>query len=696
MRNRIACATGAILLFMAAARALAQEVLTAPTGELVPYAYDSGVWDNDAPALASVLRHIVSVPGAAWIRVYFDDVTLAPGSTLVITSQLDLEMQHLEAQSAWEWRNTSAYFNGDTVELELLAGPNTRGNRFVIREVAVQMPGGWTAGQLCGVCNGDDRTPSEERWAGRIMPVGCTGSLYNPAGCLVTAGHCLGFAFVMEFQVPLSFPDGSLRHPGPRDQYPIDEDTITGLNDGVGRDWGFFNCSPNSETRLLAIEGQGEFRPIASELPSVFPVEAEIFGYGVSDTGTLSQAQKRGVGPIIDLQGGFGSQDPAWYHEADTTGGNSGSAILHAGEIIGIVSHCTVGCPNLGTPIDRPDFVEARESCPTQRGDCDGDEDIDFVDLAAFVDCLTGPGNGPPPAGCSCVNYRTDSRIDLRDIWVAQNAAGLNLCLAPSFLEVPQSQPVCLGENVSLRGEVLASREVAYQWLRDNQPIEGATSPDLVIDAVAMDDLAEYNLRASVICGESISPPADLYACLDTPFSDDFEADLGWVVTSPPHMVRGSWFRAAPQLTFNQYVDVITQPGFDNPLGTGTKCFATGPFSGDPGANDVDGGPTVLTSAMINVPGADTVVLRYAHWFYRDNDDGDDALLLEASIDDGQTWQPVARHSATQTGWRTEVVNLTDELGAFDSLRIRFVAEDAAGETIVEAAVDDVRIITAQ
>lgn len=696
MPNRTVLAAVAMLLVITATPLLAQEVLTAPTGEFMPYAYDSGTWDNDRSALASVLRYTVSVPGAAWIRVYFDEVTLAPGSTLVVTSLFDLEMQHLDARSAREWRNTSAYFNGDAVELELLAGPNTRGNRFVIREVAVQMATGWTAGQLCGVCADDDRIPSEERWAGRMMPVGCTGSLYNPAGCLVTAGHCLGFAFVMEFQVPLSFPDGSLRHPGPRDQYPIDENTITGLNEGVGRDWGYFNCSPNSETRLLAIEGQGEFRPIAPELPSAFPVEAEVFGYGVSETGTLSQAQKRGAGPLIDLQGGFGSQDPAWYHEADTTGGNSGSAILHAGEIIGIVTHCTVGCPNLGTPIDRPDFVEARESCPAQRGDCDGDEDIDSVDLAAFVDCLTGPRNGPPAAGCGCVNYRTDSHIDLRDIWVAQNAAGLNLCVVPSFVEAPQSQPVCPGDSVALRGEVFATRDVAYQWLRNGEPIEGATSPDLVIDAVTVDDLAEYRLRATVICGESISPPAELVPCLSTPFSDDFEADLGWEVTSPPDMVRGEWFRAAPQGTFNQYVDVITQPGFDNPLGLGTKCFATGPFTGDATANDVDGGPTVLTSPLINVPQADRVVLRYAHWFYRDNEDGDDALLVEASTDGGQSWQLLARHSATQTQWQTEIVDLSNALGVFDSLRIRFVAEDALGETIVEAAVDDIRIVTSE
>jgi hypothetical protein len=53
-----------------------------------------------------------------------------------------------------------------------------------------------------------------------------------------------------------------------------------------------------------------------------------------------------------------------YAHTADTTGGNSGSAILHNDQIIGVVTHCP--CPNFAQRIDRPSFASAIEAlCPS-------------------------------------------------------------------------------------------------------------------------------------------------------------------------------------------------------------------------------------------------------------------------------------------------------------------------------------------
>ena len=61
------------------------------------------------------------------------------------------------------------------------------------------------------------------------------------------------------------------------------------------------------------------------------------------------------TGSIVDLN----STTIEWT--IDIRGGNSGSSIIHNGEIVGIVTHCNSGgCPtfpNLGTRIDLSSFA---------------------------------------------------------------------------------------------------------------------------------------------------------------------------------------------------------------------------------------------------------------------------------------------------------------------------------------------------
>lgn len=674
-----------------------QTILTAPVGQLHDLGFDSGPQDNPTEDVVSVFRTTVRLEGAAWIRLYFEEVTLEEGSALVITSLLDQAMQHHTARTIEEWYLTSAYFNGDAVEIELFAGPHTTGNRVMLQQVAVEWPGGSTAGGLCGICDIDDRVASQERWTGRLMPVGCTASMYNPAGCFVTAGHCMGFAFVMEFQVPLSNPDGSLQHPGPQDQYPVQGSSVAFVNGGVGMDWGYFTCSANTETGLTAIEAQGEFRPIADILPAAFPVEIEIVGYGVSETGYLSQAQKRGIGPLTNISTGFGSLEPAWFHRVDTTGGNSGSAMLRNGEIIGIVSHCTTNCPNIGTLIDVPEFETARQACPVRRGDCDLDEDVDAFDMADLATCMTGPLFGPFAPGCACLNFDGNSRIDLRDWRILQNVQTGNLCLAPAVALQSLHRVACEGQPLILQADVSANHAASVQWYHNGLPIEGAVEATLVVYDYTADDAGDYILHAWNVCGATFSQAVVVSTCAAPRLVDTFEMDQGWIVVNDPAMVRGQWARHKPtQTLFNNYVDSIVQPGYDSPFDAGDRCFGTGPFGGLATSNDVDGGPTILYSPIVDASGADSLSLQYTYWFYRDNADGDDALEVAVSHDGGETWTPIARHDVSTHAWRVVSIDLSGFIAPTSEVQLRFFIEDAGGETLLEALVDDVRLLAAE
>ncbi len=211
--NPVAAALCAAMVVAASAQQY--ETLDNPVGEFRPYDRDSGLLANAAGAASTLFREEVRIEDAAWIRLYFAHAELAPGSFVRIRSLLDGEVQELDAKAMAMWGNTSAYFNGDTVTVELVGGAKTQDNRLVIDQVAVEMPGGVGAGGSgqCGICGADDRVPSVESWTSRLLPAGCTASVYSEDSCMVSAGHCIGGAMVVQFKVPPSNANCSLNNP---------------------------------------------------------------------------------------------------------------------------------------------------------------------------------------------------------------------------------------------------------------------------------------------------------------------------------------------------------------------------------------------------------------------------------------------------------------------------------------------------
>ncbi len=321
---------------------------------------DSGIVENAGPAPAIVFETTIEVPDAVWLRLAFAEVVLAgseadgTASYLLLTSLTDGGHQVLYAGNLDEWGNTSAYFNGEAVQIDLVASPGTGPNRLVINET--------TAGirpieprSICGPT--DDRILSYDVRAGRVMPIGCTGWMIGDANhCLLTAGHCISngsSGVVMEFNVPLSNPSGSVNHPPPEDQYPVDPVSIqSNGGGGVGNDWAYFGCFPNSTTGLTPFQGQGGSY-ILSPPPAVSGQTIRITGYGTTDppvSPTWNQVQKTHTGPYYSFGG------TTVRYVVDTTGGNSGSPIINedTGFAIGIHTHggCSSGA-NSGTGSNR-------------------------------------------------------------------------------------------------------------------------------------------------------------------------------------------------------------------------------------------------------------------------------------------------------------------------------------------------------
>lgn len=334
----------------------AQETPDHPVEVTEEYQLDTGEIANNTARAKTAYAQVIHVRDSGWLRLYFGDVVLNDGSFVRITSMLDLDQQILDSNMMKMWQNSTAYFNGDTLLLELVAAPQSAGNRLTISEVGRFDLTGHTrgGGGQCGICGGtDDRVPSSEEWSCRLFPAGCTASVFNDESCLVSAGHCIGGNMVIQFNVPNSFANCSTANPPASEQFPIIQHNS--VNGGVGNDWAVMRSGTNflGETPY---DRYVVFRPLATTGPAVNQ-NMEMYGYGVDNTCTLSQTQQFHFGPITQVFGTY------FRYSVDLRGGNSGSGLIRNGEILGVATHCP--CPNYATRIDHFAFSNAIENmCP--------------------------------------------------------------------------------------------------------------------------------------------------------------------------------------------------------------------------------------------------------------------------------------------------------------------------------------------
>ncbi|MHC4383387.1 MAG: trypsin-like serine peptidase [Planctomycetota bacterium] len=328
-----------------------QQTPDAPLDQVVlEYVVDSGIQANVAGDPATMFATTIEVEGAQWLRIYFGKVVLAEGSSVRMTSLHDNQVQELDAYGMAMWGNTSAYFNGDAVHVELIAAPGTTGNRLRIEELAhatLNPPAALGGPGDCGICGSDDRVPSTERWTARLWPAGCTATVIGEDSCMVSAGHCVSGNMVVQFNVPNSTPGCNPVSPPVADQFPIVDYTFE--NNGPGDDWSVLKAGTNNLLQT-PYDRYGVFRPISFQ-PGHANDTVEVTGYGADDTCILTFTQQYGIGFICQT---FSN---AYTFAVDIRGGNSGSALMRNDEIIGVVTHCP--CCNVATRVTNSDFAAA-------------------------------------------------------------------------------------------------------------------------------------------------------------------------------------------------------------------------------------------------------------------------------------------------------------------------------------------------
>ncbi|MCA8974116.1 MAG: trypsin-like peptidase domain-containing protein [Planctomycetes bacterium] len=638
-----------------AALALATATLSPLTAQIAPELstthlldVDSGYVRNDSTSPAAhgipacVWSKVVRVPGSAWLRLSYAGVLLAgaaepgaDGSFLKLTSLRDGQSQTQHLVHVDQWRETSAYLNGDAVLVELWAQPGTGDNRLIVGLVTA----GPAVGEdtICGTV--DNRVLSYDNRAARNQPGGCTSWMINDCNhCFLTAGHCSSSLQVIEFNVPLSTASGSLQHPPPQDQYAIDPASLqSNGGQGIGNDFAYFGVFPNSNTNLTPHQAYGgQVFDLQSTPPAVNGQSIRITGYGTTSSPvspTYTQVQKTHAGPYVTFTGS------TVQYQTDTTGGNSGSPVILDGtnQAIGIHTHggCTsTGGQNSGTGSNHAGLQNA------------------IANPLGICQCTTITftyPNGRPtlvdPGGATTIRVAIGGALTM--------------------------QPGSLRFHVSTGG--------AFQTLVPTQV--GNNLFDVGVPASNCAGTVTFWFSAqdtsSTTYTDPENAPAALYAATSAHSvtgvrSYDFNtAPPGWSVTNTS-LQAGPWQRGVP----------IDPQGPSSDFDGSGQCWVTGNSSGV----DVDGGPTVLTTETFNLGATANPVVRYALWFATAVVD-DDLLLVEASADGGTSWTTIESLSEF-TGWELRGFRVLDHFSSLGQLVVRFSVADVGNNSTTEAAMD--------
>lgn len=633
--------------------------------EYVAWSYDSGSVRSDLePDLegASVAAsEIIRVENASWLRLYFHGSSLPAdeigrGSRIRITAARDGAVQVLDAQELQRWQLSSAMFNGDEVLVELLVDAGAPAARLKVRELMVGQPSVFEK-SICGTV--DDRVLGADPKSARIMPIGCTGWLIDDQqGCFLTAGHCLGQSFsIVQFNVPLSNSDGTVNHPPPEDQYPIDLTSIQGVSSGIGNDWAYFGAFPNGTTGLSPAEAQGGTF-VLGDPPVVAAGETiRITGYGTVSGNqgtpqTWNQVQTTHSGAFVSLTGDGGST-PSLQYSVDTTGGNSGSAILNEDNGLAIGIHTHAGCnaaggANNGTSMTHPGLLSGLAN---PLGICEtGPPSLTVEVLDVIADPVPRGGTTFPVA-----------ILDLDGLPAVPEAVTLTYDDGSGDVTVPLT---------TLEGPA-ATHQATLPAL------DCGSEVTFVVEATAggqtIDQPDGHRFRRWVADGHDVS------------FRDTFETDQGWTVDDDPGLAAGSWERGIPEGAGGR-----ADPPWDGD--SSGQCYLTENLIGN---SDIDGGATRLVSPLMDASDSEDPHVAYWRWW---SDEGsaefDDTFVIEISDDGGSSWKLLETVGPNVTGeWVYSKFRVTDFVAATDQIQLRFTASDAGAASIVEAGVDGVALL---
>ena len=297
-------------------------------------------------------------------------------------------------------------------------------------------------------------------------------------------------------------------------------------------------------------------------------------------------------------------------------------------------------------------------------------EDNNFVKKPATAP--TSPDTGPPIFGGLVSASATSSCREVALSW----QPALESCSGPVSYEVYRSTDPDFTPGPS----TLVAQTFATGFL--DTSVTPGTEATYIVRARDEQGNGDTNeLR------QQVTPP--LYD--DVRFQTAFElTNEGWAVVPPNDAQTGQWEWGDP-------IQTAYQPG-DDASNPGARCWIT-QVSDSPSNGDVDGGTTTLLSATYDLSGTVTPTVEYARWFTNDQGgspgDPTDSFLVQVSNNNGLNWFPLETVGAgTPLAWVP--VSHALSVAPTSTMRFRFTAADLGAGSLVEAGIDEFRLVDAE
>jgi hypothetical protein len=225
-------------------------------------------------------------------------------------------------------------------------------------------------------------------------------------------------------------------------------------------------------------------------------------------------------------------------------------------------------------------------------------------------------------------------------------------------------------------------------------PANGSATSTFTITVSSTAATGSFTLQAQGTSG-ALTHTASLSLSVPAPgpvtvFFDNFETDLGWVrnASGTDTATTGLWERGIPQATNSSGPkQLATTPSGVNDLVTARLAGASA------GVNDIDGGTTSIQSPAITLPATGTLTLSFSSYFSHGSN-STSADFFRVRVVGTTTNTVVFQTLGAATDLDAVFAAHSVSLNAFAGQTIRIVIEaaDAATASLVEAAVDDVRI----
>lgn len=234
---------------------------------------------------------------------------------------------------------------------------------------------------------------------------------------------------------------------------------------------------------------------------------------------------------------------------------------------------------------------------------------------------------------------------------------------------------------------------LTYAWSQISGPIATITNPASASASFVATTAGTYVFQLQVSDGAaSATDTVSIVASAGpvTVFFDDFETNKGWTLNplATDTATTGQWERGDPEAT--------TDTGARQ-LGTtvsGLNDLSTGRLAGtSAGAFDLDGGTTTIQSPAIVLPATGTLTLTFSYYFsHSTNSTSADFFRVQVvGATTTQVLQELGAATSDNAVWASGSANLSAFAG--QTVRIRILAADASTASLVEAGVDDVKIV---